>query len=106
MKVFEYRGGPGMTEPDSLIAAAADPHALSFRVRQQNAPDIVTSDAIAQRMEGAQTLRAQGNTLYRAGKVADALTVYNRALEHLRYCPPNPHEVGCPFGVLHGAVLC
>ncbi len=79
-------------EADPIKGTAVDHHALSFRLRQQNAPDIITEHEIKDRMDGASFLRASGNEFFRAKNTQEAAQTYARALEHLQYCPPQPAQ--------------
>lgn len=77
-----------MTVPDPLKASALEESAFSFRLRQQHAADIVLSEDCALRLEGAKALRLQGNECFRLKRIADSLSLYGRAMEHLQFCPP------------------
>lgn len=93
VKIFEFRGGGGILEQDP-IKAGLDGFSdmLSFHGRRRTFPTVTLGRDVEIRLEGAEELRAEGNELFKAGQVGHAIAVYDRALEHLKYCPPSMQE--------------
>lgn len=68
-KILEYRGGRGLLEPD-LLKEIHNSTSLSFRMRHNSAPEIVDSAEARVRVDGASFLRQEGNTFFRAKRIA------------------------------------
>jgi hypothetical protein len=92
VKILEFRGGRGVREMDSIKENERFGE-MSFRQRMLTSPEVVVSAEAEARMVAAERDRLEGNEHFRTpGEVALARDCYNRALQNLKFYPPNPEE--------------
>ncbi len=92
VKILEFRGGSGVREMDSMKETERFGE-MSFRQRMLTSPEVVVSAEVEARLVAAERDRLEGNEHFRTpGEVGLARDCYNRALQNLKFYPPNVEE--------------